>query len=102
MDLAPAWRELARPFTYTPKSGSPVSVRGVLAKPRADNLVAGFDESARNFVALHADLVAAGVSTFQRYDGVTDPNDGRQFSVTDVSIRYQGTTPTYVVAEVMG
>ena len=93
---------VSRPLTYTAKGGAAYSIRGVLARPSAEELVAGFEESQRTFTALYADLKEAGLTTFQKYDSVTDPDSTRVFNVSDVSIRYHGEEPVYVVAEVLG
>jgi hypothetical protein len=96
-----AWALISRSLEYEVAGSSAVAVAGVLRKPDAEEFVGSLDEASAVFMARHSDLkTATGVTTWAKFDKVIDGT--RVYNVTEIETLYQGSTPTYVRAEVAG
>ena len=98
---ASAWRLISRPLQYKAGGGAAVDVAGVLVSPSAEDLVGDLDETAQTFICLYADLEAAtGTTSWATFDRVIDGS--RTFNVAEFEIGYQGSSPAWFTAEVVG
>jgi len=92
---------MTRDLEYQIAGSAAVAVRGHLKRPDEEDLVGGLDEEASVFMCRYADLVTAtGASAFSKFDKVIDGT--RVYNVASVATIYQGKTPAFVRAEVVG
>jgi len=76
-----AWQTTARPLLYEPKGGSAFIVQGTLSRPSDGELVGGLDEQQSVFVAPWAPFAAAGATSPDKFDNVTDPGPAAHLDV---------------------